>query len=232
MNWSTARDMLPADLRRMLSRVLGRDKRPRVRRYIPHGVTVEQFFTSLRDAGVQCAVLRWFDTLPHVAPGEDIDMLVADADLAILGSFLDNISGSVPCDIYTAGGLPGTQYKQRPYFPAALAHSTLSRRLLQDGLYPVPSPADHFHGLAYHAVYQKGPASGLPTMHADVPPLAEPEHDYAAVLGALRDQLGFETSIDMESLDQHLAERGYRPAKPDLLNLSKSNPWIASHLLG
>lgn len=229
MNWNGPRELLSPDLRRLVSRVLGRDKRPRVRRHIPHGVSVPEFFTTLRDAGVRCAVLRWFDALPDVAEGEDIDMLVADEDFAILGRFLDNADGAIPCDIYSVSGLPGSQYKRRPYFPPGLAKSTVSRRTLRDGLYPVPTPQDHFHGLAYHAVYQKGPASGLRTRHRGIAPLAQPDHDYAGVLEALGDQLGLKIAIDMEALDQHLAAMGYRPSPEDLINLGKSNPWIACH---
>jgi hypothetical protein len=228
----TIKDLLPGDLRKLLSRALGRDNLPRPRRYIPHGMTVEEFFQALNDASVKCVVLRWFDTLPRVEPGEDIDMLVADEDLPALAALLDNRSGSVPCDIYTVTGLTGTQYKRRPYFPKALAARTIDRRILQDGLFQVPCPQDHFDGLAYHAVYQKGPASGLPTSNAAVTPLATPEHDYAGVLAALRDQLGLDVAIDMESLDLHLAAQSYRPTSEDLRTLAKSNSWISSHVFG
>lgn len=229
--WTKAKAMMPADLRKAVSRLLGRDQRPRVRRYIPHGVSIELFFSSLRQAGVRCVVLRWFETLPNIEMGEDIDILVQDDDLTVLGDFLDNTSGSVPCDIYTVGGLPGSQYRSQPYFPARLARSIIAGRLLLDGRYPVPSTPDHFHSLAYHAVYQKGLQSGLPTIHAELSPMAEPEHDYAEVLARLRDELGLDLTITMESLDKHLADLAYRPSHADLVNLARSNPWIGKHLL-
>lgn len=224
-----ARTLLPPSLRTTLSRALGHDRIPRPRRYIPAGVSVESFFAALDQAGVQCAVLRWFDTLPQVEPGEDIDMLVADKDLPALAAHLDSVSGAVPCDIYTVGGLAGTQFKGQAYYPAALASATIARRVIVNGGYPAPCPQDHFDGLAYHAVYQKGPASGLPTGTADIAPLAAPEHDYLGVLSRLRDDLNLDVAIELPALDAYLAAKGYRPSPGLLQVLAKSNPWVAHY---
>jgi hypothetical protein len=229
MIFETARRILPADVRHLLSRLVGRRPRKHPRYYVPAGTTVHQFFGQIAEARIKCVVLRWFDELPHVAAGEDIDMLVADEDLPALEFLLNRDSGSVPCDIYTASGLEGTQYKGNAYFPSALAASSLDRRIVREGLYPQPSPTDHFNGLAYHAIYQKGPASGIPSIHPGVSPTPQPEHDYAEVLADIARHAGLTVPIDMESIDRHLASEGCRPAEPVLRSLARTNNWVAQH---
>ncbi|WP_230850566.1 hypothetical protein, partial [Vibrio harveyi] len=51
-----------------------------VRVYLKPQYTVETFFSELNDRGVKYSVLRWFEELPLVKDGEDIDMLVLDKD--------------------------------------------------------------------------------------------------------------------------------------------------------
>ena len=65
-----------------------RRRRDKPRRHLRHGLPVDEFFDQLNRLGVRYAVLRWFDTLPAVEPGEDIDVLVADEDVHLLRPFL------------------------------------------------------------------------------------------------------------------------------------------------
>ncbi|MET0429416.1 MAG: hypothetical protein ABW026_13070, partial [Microvirga sp.] len=102
---------VPASLRRRIRRLMGISPRPSPRRYVPASLGVEGFLRALRDRGTRYVVLRWFEALPRVEPGEDIDILVADADLAGLADLLDDEDGIIPCDIYTATGMPGTAYR-------------------------------------------------------------------------------------------------------------------------
>ena len=111
------------------------------------------------------AVLRWFETLPSVAPGEDVDILVADEDMPHLRPFLQ--AYHVPprtqkFDVYSVSGLPGSDFHTVPYLPADFATRLLDRSVLLRGRFRVPGDQDHFDSLAYHAVYHKGERSGLP----------------------------------------------------------------------
>jgi hypothetical protein len=79
--------------------------------------------------------------------------------------------------------------------------------------------------LAYHAVYHKGGASGLPSR--SVATQAVPEHDYAAALGALARSLRIEVPLTLEDLDEHLASEGWRPPLDTLGRLARRNAWVA-----
>jgi hypothetical protein len=216
----------PASLRRRIRRRLGIRPRPSPRRYIPPSLGVEGFLRALRERNVRYAVLRWFEALPRVGAGEDIDILVADADLPVLASLLDDEDGLVPCDIYTETSLPGTAYRGTSYLPPSRAADLLGRARLQAGLVRVPAPDDHFLSLAYHAVYQKGLASGLPTASPGLVPTTAPEHDYTAILADLARTLSLDVRITMEDLDALLAERGWRPPADMISILSQHNPWL------
>jgi hypothetical protein len=225
---SSAKSRTLRSWRKRITHSLGLVTSPR--HYLPAGRSLDSLFAELLEDQIHCTVLRWFDDLPAVAPGEDIDMLVADADLRRLTRRLDPVSGATPFDIYTVSGLLGTSFKHAPYFPSRLAESILANRRLIKGLFPAPSMQDHFDSLAYHAVYHKGLASGLP---ADGQGRGEPmraDHDYRAVLSRLNDALGLDAEITLQGLDTYLAERGYRPPADVLAKLGKANAWLRARL--
>ncbi|MCV2491117.1 hypothetical protein OF117_17345 [Geodermatophilus sp. YIM 151500] len=210
-----------------------RRRRDKPRRYLRPGLTLDDLFGELDRLGVRYAVLRWFDGLPSVEPGEDIDLLVADEDVPRLRPFLASYYvplGTQKFDVYTVSGLPGTDFLTVPYFTPALASRVLERAVLLRGRYRVPSDEDHFDSLAYHAVYHKGERSGLPADAAAEPPAAAGEHDYAAVLAALAERLSLPVSLTLDGLDTYLADKGLRPPLDTLDKLGAGNAWLRERI--
>lgn len=180
------------------------------RRYLRAGLSVDDFLGGLTRAGVRYAVLRWFETLPEVEPGNDIDMLVADEDLAVTEGFLTPyrpFREAQKIDLYTAGGLPRTRFGGAPYFSPALAARVLEDTALVHGRYRVPAPAAHFDSLAFHAVHHKGAASGLPEF-ADGPPPAGRIPD---ALRRLARDLDRRVELTLHGLERYLAANGLAP---------------------
>lgn len=210
--------------------------RRQVRRHLRKGTSLEAFFADLEGRGVRYVVLRWFDTLPDVEPGEDVDMLVADEDIDALAP--DLAAHRLPprrqkFDVYSVSGLPGSDFQGIPYYPEPLASGLIERSVLLHGRYRVPCPQDHFDSLAFHAVYHKGERSGLPAdkkAAASGEPAGATDHDYAAVLGRLADELDLDVEITLEGLDAHLAGKGLRPPLDTLDKLAQSNDWLRRHL--
>jgi hypothetical protein len=210
-----------------------RRRRPVARRYLRAGLSLEQFFDQLNERGVRYVVLRWFESLPDVEPGEDIDLLVADEDLAFVGTLLTSHHAAPrrqKFDVYTVSGLPGSDHHGIPYFTPDLAHAALERSVLLRGRYRVPSPQDHFDSLAYHAVYHKGWTSGLPESKAVDAPIGTGEHDYAAVLAELAENIQLSVPLTMKDLDAYLADKRLRPPLDTLDKLSAWNGWLRGHL--
>ena len=198
------------------------------RRYIPHSLGVQSFLDSMVDEDIRHAVLRWFETLPTLAPGEDLDLLIGDEALERVGELLNRGPGILPCDLYTVTGLPGSAYRDMPYFPPYLAEELLNSAVMYRGICRVPPPREHFLSLAFHALYHKGIPAGLP--HENGRRATTPEHDYEAVLANLATKLDIECELSMESLDAYLDSQGWRPPTDYLARLAKRNEWLRDQL--
>jgi len=205
------------------------------RRYLAPQTGLPEFFDDLDRRGVRYAVLRWFEDLPSVEPGEDIDLLVADEDLELLEPLLRPRPlrwDSQAFDVYSVSGLPGTAFTTAvSYYPPHFAQAMLDEAVLLRGRYRVPSPLHHFQSLAYHAVYHKGYTSGLPSeVRPDRPP-ATPDHDYRTILDGLARNAGQPPVTTLEELDAALAEAGLRPPLDTLERLAPHNDWIGDRFL-
>ncbi len=203
------------------------------RRYIHPRLGVEGFFRELKSRDISYSVLRWFETLPHVEDGEDIDLLFADRDIHRIDDlFTGTRSWGTPCDIYTSSGLPGTSFRGIAYFPDHIANELLDTAVWQDELIRVPNPRTHYLSMMYHILYHKGYESGLPSSLAnqndrELPMPETVDHDYPAVLASCAKNAGMELpEISLESLDKFLAVQGWQPAKDALEKLSARNLWV------
>lgn len=209
-----------------------RRRKPRrgARYYIPHALGTMGLLNGLTTTGVRYAVLRWFESLPDVPPGEDVDLLVADDDFQRVRQLLDEGPGIQPCDLYTVTGLPGSDYQKMPYFPSHLAVELLADARPGSAGCRVPSPRHHFLSLAYHALYHKGPASGLPSRDVAAQLTGQPEHDYGTILCQLARRLRIDVPITREDLDAYLADVGWQPPRDMLVRLAARNPWAADQV--
>lgn len=204
-----------------------RVRRPRpyaaTRRFIPHWLGVEGFFHGLRSGNVRHAVLRWFENLPYIAPGEDLDLLIDDASLDGVRKLLDSGPGLQALDLYSVCGAPGADYRKLPYYAPYLAEQLLSRAVTHRDLCSVPSPRDHFLSLAYHAVYHKGFASGLAADGNSGPKSKRPEHDYTRILADMAQRLALDVPITIADLDAWLDAQLWRPPHDMLVRLARKN---------
>ncbi len=204
---------------------------PNARRYISPILGVESFFKVLSQKQVKYTILRWFEDLPAIIPGEDIDMLVADEDIETIESLVQKQPGVIPCDIYTVSGLPGTAYKNMAYYPPILARQILEDSITFKKHFRVPKPKIHFYSLAYHAIYHKGQKSGIVLTlnenneNTDSKLDQAPEHEYTKILNYLAQSLGIKVDITLESLDNFLRSINWRPSQDTLARLDSSNIW-------
>lgn len=202
-----------------------------VRRYVPHQLGIQGLIQKLAANQIHYAALRWFENLPELPPGEDLDLLVADEHLSAIHTILDAGPGVEPCDVYSVTGLPGSDYRGLPYFPPQLAATLLSNAQIHRSQARVPSVDHHFLSLAYHAIYHKGRRSGLPSRKGLWWTPKKLEHDYCAVLHALATKLAIQPELTLEGLDEYLQAAGWRPPRDMLVRLAKKRRDLSS-LLG
>jgi hypothetical protein len=198
---------------------------PRPRVYLSPVIGHAGLLRRLDEAGIRAVVLRWFEELPYVDPGEDLDLLVSDADVEKVRALITEEPGSLPIDLYSVTGLPGSDREGLPCYPPPLAQRIVDRAIRHPSGAYVPAPDDHLHSLAHHAVYHKGPTSGLPSAVIDSADEVAAEHDYGAVLTGLAKQLDVDLPSDLEGLDEYLEGVGWRPPMDTLRRLSMKNQW-------
>jgi hypothetical protein len=183
------------------------------------------FIDRLRGSGARFVVLRWYDDLPRLPDGEDLDLLVLDSDIPLVEQVLGERPGTEPCDVYSVSGLPGTDFHAMAYLPPAFAQRIVARSEMLRGRFPVPSAYDSFLALAYHVAYHKGAASGLPISKGAVPGAGTVDHDYLAVLAEQAERAGLPAPQSLTEIDQLLDEHGVRPPRDMLQRLAEVNPW-------
>ncbi len=193
---------------------LWRDHR-QPRRYLRKKYSLETFFSELNRLDVRYVVLRWFETLPEIAPGEDVDILIHDDDLPKLDMYLApyHIASAIKFDIYSVSGLPGSEYRNALlYFPKKLSEQLLANRILWKGNCFVPSSMEHFLSMAYHVVYHKAEHSGL---QGDVRSRQLEgkfhDHNYSAVLNDLAYKNNISVELTLKGLHAFLKSRGFAP---------------------
>jgi hypothetical protein len=214
-------------LRSIKRTLFGSSARPG-RRRIPTALGVQGLLDAMNEQGIDYAVLRWFDQLPEVDEGEDLDVLVSDEHAPMVDQLLTRSAdeGRIPCDVYSVRGRAGFKWRNTAYYPPHLAAGLLDRSVPHPSGAHVLCPKDHFHALAFHALYHKGHVSGLPVSASEGPRSDNPEHNYLRTLSGLATELGLDVDITMEDLDRHLHQEGWRPALDTLAKWSPNNPWV------
>lgn len=208
-----------------------RDEAPRPRQYLSPVVGVHGLIDRLAVEQVSYVALRWFEDLPELQPGEDLDLLVADADLERVRAVLAEEPGTIPVDLYSETGLPGSDFRSAAYYPPALARRLLDTAVAHRSGCRVPAPLEHLCSLAYHAVYHKGFESGMRSQQEGSPdPEPHPDHDYRGVLSELARSQGFQAIDTLEQADAFLETRGWRPPPDTLRRLATGNDWIRARL--
>ena len=195
----------------------------RVKRYIKPKYTIETFFEELNRREVQYVVLRWFEELPRIEPGEDIDLLLKGEDLGKVRDLFWPFKDGIQVDLYTDDGR--CNYNGAFYYPPVVSQEILENRVAGKAGAFRPDSMRYFLSLSYHAVYHKHEKSGLPYRGSVFFENAtSPEHPYQEILGRLARENNVQVEITLENLDSLLREKQWAPG-PDLLRkLSSSFP--------
>jgi hypothetical protein len=206
-------------------------------RFLPPDLSPEEFFRRLDERQVEYVVLRWFEELPKLARKQDLDLLASDETVATLRAELTLWPVGHPVDVYSVSGVAGTAYQLPdaggsrrvpiPVLPPQIASGVLGRRIRFNDLCFVPCPSDHFCALAYHITYLKAVGLGLPIHHRPEV-LNTASHDYSARLIELADRAGISIpgAVSRDSLDDLLAEMGWRPPVDQLRAIAASASWL------
>ena len=201
------------------------------RRYLSPLVDLEVFFRDLNSKKINYCILRWFEHLPEIEEDEDVDMMVDDEDLGIVYSTIERRPGIVPFDIYSKSGMPGSDFRELPYYTASLADKTLRETILYKNTYKVPTWENYFLLLAYHSIFHKGENSGLNSRKYDLSVTNKPDHDYRTHLKRILSGTNLcIKDLTLEGLHAFLDAQGYAPPLDTQYKLSIHNRYLKASL--
>jgi hypothetical protein len=216
-------------LQRLINRLLPCPQM--VQRYINPALDIEHFFSILNKRGVRYTILRWFEDMPRLKKGDDVDMLVHDDDLSKIKDLFVVLPTGISCDIYSVSALSGASYRKGvPLYPSHLAREILETSIMYKGIYRVPDTKHYFFSLAYHAVYHKAEMSGLPYAKGHPLALFPGQRSYMEKLLALGDASGIKVSPDLQSLHALLRECGWSPRIDVCRGLAKDSSCLTALL--
>jgi len=179
---------------------------------------------------IQYVVLRWFEQLPILAAGKDMNLLVHSDDLPKLNKYFTKKkhSGAIPYDIYSSNGMEGYDYSGLPYYPIRIAESIILNRVLLNGTYYVPCPNDYFHSLAFHVVYHKAENSGIPISTDKKASIKHAEHNYVEIIKKLARKNGIKIEITLSSLHRYLTKKKWTPGIGMIRKLGLKKRWLST----
>jgi hypothetical protein len=132
----------------------------RVKRYIKPNFTIPEFFEEMNRRKVEYVVLRWFEEMPKIEPGEDLDLFLKGQDLQKVRNLFWPFRKRIQIDLYTVDGT--CNYNGALYYPPKVSLEILRNRVAGNAGAFIPDPITYFLSLSYHAVYHKHEKSGLP----------------------------------------------------------------------
>ena len=186
---------------------------PRRRAFLSPGATVEAFFADLEKQCANYVVLRWFEDLPRLHSGQDLDLLVGDESLDAVFQLLSPWPIGHPVDVHSVQAPVridrppwcGKHWTLPSPYPAHRAKEILSNKRLLRDLCRVPGKVDHFMSLAAHVSFVK---SQDVLSH-----IASAGHDYPAELHRLSIAAGMPLprKFGREDLRALLIRSGWTP---------------------
>ena len=191
-----------------------------------------EFLKALNEAGICYVVLRWFEDIPRTPEAEramrqDVDLLVDSFAIEGVCRVAARFPGDVKFDFYSQTGRSGTAFKKYPYYPPVLANEILAhRRFHEDGFF-VPSPQGHFKSLAYHLVYHKGIASGIPT-GCEVVTDPSPARDYLRAMETLATEcsIPLPAPITLLALHEYLKSEQWSMPHDLMVRWPQQHAWM------
>jgi len=184
------------------------NKRKSVRVYLKKDIGLEDFFERIANENVRYVVLRWFDSLPNIKHGEDVDMLVDSQSLPIIMKYFTHfpLAGHQKFDLYPSGYDSEMNYNNLSYYPENLAHEILDNSVVLNGKYNIPNKHYHILSLLFHILFHKAERSSF--ILDGICKKVSPEHSYPQIIKEI-------SGIEFRSLGDifdYLLENSFLPS--------------------
>ena len=156
-----------------------------VRTYLRRDYNLEDFFKFATESKVRYVILRWFEKLPEVDRGEDIDILVHSDDLHLIEPFFTKypLMGNQKFDIYPSSFDYNKNYNNVSYYPEKIAKIVLDDTEILNSIYRVPAHKTYIKSFCFHILFHKAERSSF-TLNG-ISEEFVPEHNYPKILNQI-----------------------------------------------
>ena len=195
------------------------------RRYYSPIIAKEDFFRKLE--GITYCLLRWHERLDSMSKDEDLDILVADADVDKFLAVLDQNIGTLPIGLYSESGNVNINNDRISYYPPRLAEEILANIIKGPENVKIPNPEYALLSFIYHLLYHKGYQSGLKSEFGN-PYTTKKYREYLELKSKAA---GINIPETMEKLADYLKSRNWIPSNDMLNRYAISNSWVKDYYI-
>lgn len=202
-------------------------------RYLRPGLSPKDFFLGLKKDNIKYVVLRWFEELPEVEPGGDLDILVEDDDIVKIAKYFVPypVKEGVACDVYTISPFPCSSYAGLPYYPKKIARKILNARKIYKDIIFVPSEENYFLSMIYHILYHKAERADLPLNEQSYYDQSKlQQNKYYKILSKFIAEYQLDLRCNFTELHNFMKHKGWSPSI-DLtrkLGLVNKSSWLSN----
>jgi hypothetical protein len=183
--------------------------KPATRWHIQRSRTLD-FFETLNTSKIQYVILRWWEKCENLPCDEDIDILISEYDIGKAGEIASIYFGVGSVDMYSSTGLPGSDWRSLPYFPAYLSKKILTNQILYKNSFYIPDPECAFLLTVYHILFHKANRVSIESIENHNKLLTNDKR-YEELLNTLQSKANIQWDKNFESLCNLLKDSGYWP---------------------
>ena len=189
-------------------------------------IGIKGLLEYLKVNNIDYVVPRHYEALPNLhREGGDLDLIVSDKDEKLLKQFLLKNEGEIPVDVWSVSNPDNHGI---PYMPSNIAQDVIDNSIEGKASAKIPNPMHAFNCIVFHALYQVGFRSGVPSEYHS-PNVNLAKNNY---LGSIKEQsshLGLTIDNNMESLDRYMLKIKWRPPIRSLAKIAQWNEWVRIH---
>ena len=199
------------------------------RQYAPAGLSPMEIIREIED--IKYVLLRGAEEIANGDHLGDIDLLVAQSDLAELKARFQKKVGTYPVDIYSEDGQNGHAYKGVPYFTIPLARKLLKYAEINSSGIRLPTGEWAYTALCYHLLFH-GKIRTPSDQNEKLRPKSFTREKYYHELVKSVKAAGLPLPASIHDLEKHLKAGGFMPSLDMIGFYSNKNSFLKDRYFG
>jgi hypothetical protein len=189
-------------------------------------IGIKGFLEFLKNRNISYIIPRFFESLPELTDeNNDLDLIVTKSHSEIVKDFIRKNPGDLQIDLYTD---TGPDYHGITYVPPSKIKDIIKRAKIGPGGAKIPEDLDYLNLLIYHVLYHKGYLSGIQSNFRVID--VDQNNKYLRLIRNLKERTNVEFEDTLESMDDYMERKGWRPAIDTLAKIANWNQWVSDKI--